>query len=231
MSKKVSALIYHKKIKFLISALSASIAAVLAGPGNNVYAQDNAEELEAVRITGTRIRQTSGFTTPTPVTAVSTTELFQFEPGNNIARQLGALPQFFGNVTTQNASTALVSTTGTSSLNLRNLGSNRTLVLLDGIRVVPSAKDGVANIDGFPTALMRSVDVVTGGASAAYGADAVGGVVNFVLDREFEGFKADIGAGQNEFGDGQMWNASFAGGRAFMDGRLNVIGSVEAREI
>jgi iron complex outermembrane recepter protein len=231
MSEKISARNNNKKKKFLISALSAAIAGAFAGSVHNVYAQDSAEELEEVRITGTRIRQTSGFTTPTPVTAVTTTELFQFEPGNNIARQLGALPQFFGNVSTQNSSTALVSTTGTSSLNLRSLGGNRTLVLLDGIRVVPSAKDGVVNVDGFPTALMRSVDVVTGGASAAYGADAVSGVVNFVVDREFEGFKAEVGGGANEFGDGQMWNVSLAGGKEFMDGRLNLIGSVEAREI
>jgi iron complex outermembrane receptor protein len=221
----------RKEQKLLMTALSAAIAAVLAGSAHSVYAQQVAQDVEEVRVTGTRIRQTSGFTTPTPVTAVTTAEMFQFEPGNNISRQLNALPQFFGNVSTQNASTALVSTTGTSSLNLRSLGGNRTLVLLDGIRVVPSAKDGVVNVDAFPTALMRSVDVVTGGASAAYGADAVSGVVNFVLDREFQGFKAEVGGGENEFGDGQMWNVSLAGGKAFLDGRLNLIGSVEAREI
>jgi len=216
--------------KFFVSALSAAIAAVFAGHGGNVYAQQ-AAEVEEVTVTGSRIRQTSGFTTPIPVTTVSANELFDFEPGNNIARQLNALPQFFGNVSVQNVGTALVSTSGTSSLNLRSLGGNRTLVLLDGIRVVPAAKDGLVNVDSFPTALMRSVDVVTGGASAAYGADAVGGVVNFVLDRQFEGFTMDAGTGVNEFGDGQMWNLSMAGGKAFMDGRLNLIGSVEAREI
>jgi len=231
MSEKTSVVIYYKKNKFLISALSAATAAVLTGSAHNVYAQESAEVLEEVRITGTRIRQNSTFTTPVPVTTMSRQELFNNEPGNNIARQLSALPQFFGNVTVQNASTALVSTTGTSSLNLRSLGGNRTLVLFDGIRVVPSAKDGVVNVDAFPTALMRSVDVVTGGASAAYGADAVSGVVNFVLDREFEGLKADIGIGQNEFGDGQMRNVSLAGGKELMNGRLNLIGSVEAREI
>ncbi len=231
MSETISSEVNRKKKKLLAAALSAATAAVLAGSTHQVYAQAAADEVEEVLVTGSRIRQTSGFTTPTPVTAVSVTEMFNFEPGNNIARQLNALPQFFGNVSTQNAATALVSTTGTSSLNLRSLGGNRTLVLLDGIRVVPSAKDGVVNVDAFPTALMRSVDVVTGGASAAYGADAVSGVVNFVLDREFQGFKAEMGAGQNEFGDGQMWNASFAGGIELMDGRLNLIGSVEAREI
>ncbi|MGV3591541.1 MAG: TonB-dependent receptor domain-containing protein [Gammaproteobacteria bacterium] len=231
MSEKFASHVNHKKKKLLVTALSAATAAIFAGSSHPGYAQEGAGDVEEVRVTGTRIRQSSGFTTPTPVTAVTTAEMFQFEPGNNISRQLNALPQFFGNVSTQNASTALVSTTGTSSLNLRSLGGNRTLVLLDGIRVVPSAKDGVVNVDAFPTALMRSVDVVTGGASAAYGADAVSGVVNFVLDREFQGFKAEMGGGQNEFGDGQMWNISLAGGVELMDGRLNLIGSVEAREI
>jgi iron complex outermembrane recepter protein len=72
---------------------------------------------------------------------------------------------------------------------------------------------------------------VTGGASAAYGADAVGGVVNFVLNREFQGFTVEAGSGVNEFGDGDMWNLSMAGGKSFMDDKLNVIGSVEVRSI
>src|SRR5688572_29717680 len=122
MSEKISAGIQNKKSKLLISALSAAIAAVFASSGNGVYAQE--EEVEEVLVTGSRIRQSTGFTTPTPVTAVTTAELSQFEPGNNIARQLNALPQFFGNVSVQNAATALVSTTGTSSLNLRSLGGN-----------------------------------------------------------------------------------------------------------
>jgi outer membrane cobalamin receptor len=191
--------------------LAVAITSILAGICTSASAQQ--DSLEEVTITGTRIRQTSGFTTPTPVTSITTQEVFNFEPGNNIARQLNALPQFFGNVSTQNVGTALVSTSGTSSLNLRSLGGNRTLVLLDGIRVVPAAKDGLVNVDAFPTALMRSVDVVTGGASAAYGADAVGGVVNFVLDRDFQGLKVDAGTGVNEFGDGRMWNVSVAGGK------------------
>ncbi|HEY0962527.1 MAG TPA: TonB-dependent receptor [Pseudomonadales bacterium] len=220
-----------KSSRFLISTLSAAITSILAATANTAIAQENAADLEEITVTGSRIRQTSGFETPTPVTAITTDEMFEFAPGNNIARQLSALPQFFGNVSMQNVSTGQVATSGTSSLNLRSLGGNRTLVLLDGIRVVPAAKDGLVNVDAFPTALMRSVDVVTGGASAAYGADAVGGVVNFVLDRTFEGFTMDIGTGMNEFGDGEMWNISMAGGKSFMDDRLNVIGSIEAREI
>src|SRR5690606_14526053 len=103
------------------------------------------------------------------------------------------------------------------------LGRNRTLVLLDGSRVPPADKRGQVNVDNFPTALMRSVDVVTGGASAAYGADALGGVTNFIIDRQFEGLKVSVSTGLNEFNrDGKNWNFSVAGGRQFGD-RLHVI--------
>src|SRR5690606_14474520 len=86
------------------------------------------------------------------------------------------------------------------------------------------------NVDNFPTALVRSVDVVTGGASAAYGADALAGVVDFVLDREFEGLKINAGTGVTEAGDGANWNFSVAGGKQIGD-RLNVIGFIDARKI
>src|SRR5690606_26122577 len=86
------------------------------------------------------------------------------------------------------------------------------------------------NVDTLPTALIRTVDVVTGGASAAYGADALGGVTNFILDREFQGLKADVGTGVTEFGDGARWNFSVAGGTRIGD-NTNVIGSVQAMHI
>src|SRR5690606_21684414 len=91
-------------------------------------------------------------------------------------------------------------------------------------------KRGSVNVDMMPTALMRSVDTVTGGASAAYGADALGGVVNFILDREFEGLRVNVGTGRTEWGDGDRYNFEIAGGRQFGD-RLNVIGSFNANEI
>ena len=212
----------------LTSALAMAIAAVTTTLAQPAIAQ---QELEEITVTGSRVRQTSGFETPTPVTTMTPTELFDFEPGNTVVEQLDALPQFFGNTSLQSVSTGQASTSGTTSLNLRNLGGNRTLVLLDGIRVVPAAKDGLVNADTFPAALIRSVDVVTGGASAAYGADAVGGVVNFILNREFEGMTMSASTGITEQGDGELWNLSVAGGRAFLDGRLNLIGSLEARKI
>jgi iron complex outermembrane recepter protein len=218
----------NKSSSLMLTTLATAISSLLAGGSGGAFAQvqGNGQELEEISVTGSRIKQSSGFTTPVPVTALSTLELFDLAPSSSIAAQLDALPQFFNNQTMENQNVSLTSTSGTSSLNLRNLSGNRTLVLFDGYRVVPSSKEGTVHVDFFPTALVRSVDVVTGGASAAYGADAIGGVTNFVLDRQFEGFKASAGTGINEFGDGSRYNLSLAGGRKFGE-RLNVIASYD----
>ncbi|HWK55125.1 MAG TPA: TonB-dependent receptor, partial [Hyphomicrobiales bacterium] len=189
-----------------------------------------ADALEEIQVTGSRIRATDGMVTPTPVTAMSTDELSSFQPGSTVAEQLDTLPQFFGNGSSQRGGGVLFDTAGGSYLNMRNLGTNRTLVLFDGSRVVPADKRGSVNVDTLPTALVRTVDVVTGGASAAYGADALGGVTNFVLNREFEGFKAEVGTGVTEYGDGARWNFSLAGGKQIGD-KTHVIGSVQAMHI
>ena len=210
-------------------ALAISVSAIAAGLAVTpaLYAQDQVEEIQ---VTGTRIRNTDGMVTPVPVTAMSTSELNSFQPGSTVAEQLSTLPQFFNNGTSQRGGGVLFGDGGGSYLNMRNLGNNRTLVLFDGSRVVPADKRGSVNVDTLPTALMRTVDVVTGGASAAYGADALGGVTNFVLDRDFQGLKTEVGTGITEVGDGQRWNFSIAGGKKIGD-RLNVIGSVQALEI
>src|SRR5690606_10459867 len=163
--------------------------------------------------------------------AISTTELASFEPGATVAQQLDALPQFLSTQTAQRANgTPLPGSQGGSFLNMRGLGNNRTLVLFDGSRVVPGDKFGSVNVDTFPTALIQSVDVVTGGASAAYGADALGGVTNFILHREFEGMKIQAGSGVTEWGDGERWNFSVAGGTQIAE-RTHIIASIEARHI
>ncbi|HEX5420629.1 MAG TPA: TonB-dependent receptor plug domain-containing protein, partial [Gammaproteobacteria bacterium] len=196
-------------------ALPLAIAAVLAASasGPRAYAQDAAgpavpnagqgsNPVEEVVVTGSRVRQATGMLTPTPVTAVTPAELSSFEPGGTVADQLNSLPQFFGNRSAESSPGAMRAGSGSSFLNMRDLGPNRTLVLFDGSRMVPADINGSVDIDTFPTALIRSVDVVTGGASAAYGADALGGVTNFVLNREFEGLKINAGTGVTEFGDG-----------------------------
>lgn len=214
--------------KSLALSVAALTAATIYSPVS--FAQDGATDLEEITVTGTRIRATDGMAAPTPVTAITTNELTDFEPGGTIAEQLDALPQFFGTQTAQRGGGALFGSAGGSFLNMRSLGAQRTLVLLDGSRVVPADKRGSVNVDTFPTALVRTVDVVTGGASAAYGADALGGVTNFVIDREFEGLKIQAGTGRTEWGDGDRYNLSIAGGRQFGD-RLNVIASMDIKHI
>jgi len=214
---------------FKSKALALSVSAISAGfvISPALFA---AEELEEIQVTGSRIRATDGMVAPTPVTAITSNELSAFQPGATVAEQLDVLPQFFGNNSSQRGGGVLFGDGGGSYLNMRNLGANRTLVLFDGSRVVPADKRGSVNVDTLPTALIRTIDVVTGGASAAYGADALGGVTNFVLDREFEGLKFETGTGITERGDGQRWNFSVAGGKQIGD-RLNVIGSVQGLEI
>jgi iron complex outermembrane receptor protein len=213
-----------------LSSLASAIAIVLAG-GTAAQTPPASESLEEITVTGTRIRATDGMAEPVPVTTMTVEELALFEPGSTIAEQLDALPQFFQTSTAQRGGPALFGNGGGSYLNMRGLGPERTLVLFDGFRMPPADKRGSVNIDTFPTALMSSVDVVTGGASAAYGADALGGVTNFILNREFQGLSFNAGTGMNEFNnDGKNWNVTVAGGTEIGD-RLNIIGSVEVRRI
>lgn len=217
-----------RRKKTLVISLAAICAAIACSSSAIAQSQPD-PELEEIQVTGSRIRITDGMAAPTPVTVVTTSELNSFDPGGTIAEQLDALPQFFNNVTAQRSFGSLAFTVG-SFLNMRSLGTNRTLVLLDGARMAPGDKRGPVNVDTFPTALVRTVDVVTGGASAAYGADALGGVTNFIIDRQFQGLKFSAGTGISEYGDGFRANASIAGGFEFGE-RLNVIGSLEARQI
>ncbi|MFN0002829.1 MAG: TonB-dependent receptor domain-containing protein [Pseudohongiellaceae bacterium] len=216
--------------------LASAMLAIFSGMTSSaVTAQDAnaaaAAELEEITVTGSRVRVVTGMTAPTPVTAITVAELINFNPGSTVAEQLDNLPQFFSTNTAQRGGNAVSTTAGGSYLNLRGMGQNRTLVLLNGSRIIPADANGSVNIDNFPSALMTRVDVVTGGASAAYGADAVAGVVNFVLDREFEGLKTRVSTGITEEMDGENYNLSVAGGKSFLDGRLHLIGSVDARQI
>ncbi|MES2604727.1 MAG: TonB-dependent receptor plug domain-containing protein, partial [Pseudomonadota bacterium] len=217
----------HKQHFHARKITQAVLAAILGSTA--LFAQAAEEDLEEIMVTGSRIRLQSGMQSPVPVTAITVTELAQFEPENTIAEQLDQLPQFMQTSSAQRGG-VITGTSGSSSLNMRGLGANRTLVLLNGSRVVPNDRTNTVNVDVFPTALISNVEVVTGGASAAYGADALAGVVNFILDREYEGLKASASTGITEQRDGQNWNASIAGGTQIGD-RLHLIGSIEGRRI
>lgn len=186
-------------------------------------AQDAAQQTEEVVVTGSRVIS-DAINAPTPLTVISTQQLAATSPGT-IPEGLNKLPVFAGGknpTTTDNASANRAG----NVLNLRNFGSQRTLILLDGHRVTPSNADGTVNVDTLPMMLMQRVDVVTGGASAVYGSDAVTGVVNFVLDKRFTGFKVEGNAGLSNYGDGASWQLGVAGGTELLGGRGHFLGSL-----
>ena len=213
-----------------LSALAAAVAMAIAGPAVAQQPQQGQDVLEEVTVTGSRITRTSGFTTAVPVTAVTPDELTRFQPGTTMTDQLAVLPQFFFTESPQRGGGALFGSAGRASVNLRALGSARTLVLLDGARISPADRDGSVHTDNIPTALLRQVEVVTGGASAAYGADALAGVVNFILDREYTGLNLDVGFGATDDGYGDNRDVSLAFGTELGD-KWHFIGSVEMQEI
>ena len=112
---------------------------------------------------------------------------------------------------------------GTATVDLRGLGSNRTLVLINGTRAVPTTQGGSVDINNIPTALIERVEVLTGGASAVYGSDAVAGVVNFVLKDDFEGVSFNVMTEQTEEGDAELTSVDLTIGGNIADGRGNVV--------
>ena len=176
-----------------VATLKISALALAMTLANQGYAQD---EIEEIQVTGSRI-QRAGMESPTPVTQLSLDELSSFEPGQ-LAEALSQLPQFFNN---QRPSQVGWNSAG-SNLNLRGAGSQRSLVLLDGRRVPAGNRWGIPNISSLPEAAIRTVETVTGGASAAYGTDAVAGVINFKLDTDYVGTKIKAQTGTSSRSDG-----------------------------
>jgi outer membrane receptor protein involved in Fe transport len=183
-----------------MAALGHEVPALAQDASASGSGASDAAALTEVTITGTRLRTDTGMNTPTPVTVVSAEQLDQVAPGN-IAQAIKQLPQFRGNIdATQNS--GIGTDAGQSVVNMRGLGANRTLILLDGRRMVPSTYNGTIDINVLPQSLLQRTDVVTGGASAAYGTDAVAGVVNFILDTKYTGVKASVQGGITGHGDG-----------------------------
>jgi iron complex outermembrane receptor protein len=197
--------------------------------GSNALGQDT-QVADEITVTGSRIQRQSGFTTPVPVTAVTSDDLESFRPGATVADQLDQLPQFFQTQSAQRGGGALFGGAGRSVVDLRAMGPARTLVLLDGARISPADRDGSVHIDNIPTALLSQVEVVTGGASAAYGADALAGVTNFRLNRQYDGLDFSLGLGQTADSMGDNRNFSVAYGTDIAE-RWHFIGSLENQSI
>jgi iron complex outermembrane recepter protein len=174
-----------------------------------------------VVVTGSRITRT-GFTTPTPETTISQVEL-QAKAYTSVVSLIQDIPQLIPQVSYGGG----ITNTGYNSFNLRGLGANRTLVLVDGRRVEDTSPLGGFDVDILPSSLIKGVDVVTGGASAAYGSDAVSGVVNIQLDDHFQGFKFNGQVGETQYHDSREWQASAAFGTAFAGGRGHFVASLD----
>jgi len=146
----------------------------------------------------------------------------------NVFTTITQLPSLQGSTgATTNTFSTSSGQQGLSSFSLRGLGTIRTLTLLDGQRVVPANVTGVPDISLFPQLLIERVDVVTGGASASYGSDAVGGVVNFITDTRFKGIRGNIQGGITTYGDDATGLVQLAAGTSALGDRLHLVGSAE----
>ena len=181
----------HLVSKAVQSALIATAAFAVALPA--AYAADE-EGVEEVVVTGTRLNTNPNLDSPNPVQTVSAEDI-QVRGTVRVEDLVNELPQVFAGQAGEVSNGA----SGTSTLNLRGLGATRTLTLLDGKRLpYGSATSSAVNLDIIPAQLIERIDILTGGASAVYGSDAIGGVANFILKKDFEGFEFDIQSGYQQ---------------------------------
>ncbi|RYY02881.1 MAG: TonB-dependent receptor [Gammaproteobacteria bacterium] len=219
--KKQTGFATHKALRLKTTSCSVAVLMGLALAAQ-VYAEEPADtDIQEVMVTGSRLTS-SGFTQPTPTTSMTQADIERSAEPNvfNTIAKLPALQGSTGRATNTNSTSSGIQ--GLSSFSLRGLGTNRTLTLLDGQRVVAANVSGVTDVSQFPQLLLKRVDVVTGGASASYGSDAIGGVVNFITDKKFEGFKMNIEGGQTMYDDDKNGTIAAAWGSSFLDGKLHV---------
>jgi outer membrane cobalamin receptor len=198
----------------LALAVNAGLIGLSAAP--SALAQEGADQLEEITVTGSRIKK-KDFTSNAPVATVGF-EQIEMTGTVNTESLLNTLPQAVPGLdrTSNNPGN------GSATVNLRGLGSNRTLVLINGTRVVPTSSGGSVDINAIPNALIENIEVLTGGASAVYGSDAVAGVVNFILKDDFEGVNINAGFEQTFEGDAGIYSTDLTLGANTADGRGNV---------
>lgn len=214
----------------LITMSLAAQAQVTVPFGDDVVAADKATAsnpiADQILVTGSRI-QKQGYSAPTPLTVLNAEELIRKAP-SNVPDALNQLPQFQGSINqNMQADTGASRVRSGNYLDIRALGAQRVLILMNGRRVPPTSSNGATDANLIPQMLIRRVDVVTGGASAAYGSDAVSGVVNFVLDDQFKGLKLNAQSGISTYGDNGSYKFGAAFGHSLLDDRLHIIASAE----
>ncbi|MFQ5610182.1 MAG: TonB-dependent receptor plug domain-containing protein, partial [Woeseiaceae bacterium] len=201
--------------RFMPLTMLAGAISLAVSPG--VLAQDDSdEELEEITVTGTRITN-QNVIAASPVTTIGLEEI-ELKQTPNIERVFRDLPITIpGDGENVNNGTA-----GQATLDLRALGPERSIILIDGKRLAPYDINGIVTTDVIPVNMLQRVDVVTGGASAVYGSDAISGAVNFILRDDFQGFEIDLGYSDTEDGGDDSYNISALFGANFDDGRGNI---------
>jgi iron complex outermembrane recepter protein len=199
--------------------IAAGMLAIIAAP---LMAEEDGEAedatmLDRVVVTGSRIPRPD-FASASPIVTVPG-ESFEQTGAPTVEATLNKFPQFVpGFTSTSNNPSA----GGQAQLDLRGLGPQATLVLLDGRRLTPATGSGVADVNIIPPSLIERVEIITGGASAVYGSDAVAGVVNFILKPYYEGFEVGGFGARTAEGDGEQWEVSVTAGTRIADGRGSV---------
>jgi len=231
----------HKSMKTFLFSGAAFAAMSIAGPAaaqtdpaedppateTEVAQADPVAEERDIVVTGTRVVR-DGFQAPTPLQVLTEEDIENSSPTNNISDFVNQLPALAASIRPSNSRLELSNgQAGINALNLRSLGTVRTLVLINGRRSVGSTANGVVDINTIPQSLVQRVEVVTGGASAAYGSDAVAGVTNFILNNEYEGLKLEGDIGVTDRGDGFNYSGAITGGLKFAGGRGRLIVAAE----
>ncbi|MGZ5778684.1 MAG: TonB-dependent receptor plug domain-containing protein, partial [Croceibacterium sp.] len=191
--------------------------------GNNVTDQSTNPNQPGIVVTGSRIVK-KDFESNSPMVTVDS-GLLQNSSTSALEQSLNKLPQFVPAQTPTaggDIQPTATNTPGAATVSLRGLGINRNLILIDGRRATPGNAGGAVDINTIPSAAVERVEVITGGASATYGADAIAGVTNFILKKNFQGLELDGRAGISEHGDGFEFEVSGIMGSDFADGRGNV---------
>ena len=201
-------------------ALGVTAGFAVLGAPQSALAQDDDAQLEEITVTGPRIT-VPGVVSSSPIYSVGADEIeLQAQP--EVERILRLLP-----ITKpddgQNVNNG---TDGAATVDLRGLGEERNLVLIDGKRATPYSVEGLVDLQTIPTALIERIDIITGGASAVYGSDAIAGALNFVMKKDFEGVDLRYNWTETGEGDGTQQSASLTLGANAFDGRGNAVVSL-----
>ena len=205
-----------------IATTTPGVAQTASRAAANEAAPDEDAETGEIVVTGSRIKLDPNATAPQPVTSISAAQL-RAAGATDVTATLRQIPALISSGTVADSLERGAGGVGQATLNLRQLGANRTLVLVDGYRHVSGvAGSQTVDVATIPPGLIDRVDVLTGGASAIYGADAVTGVVNYILKKDFTGLAVDAQAGVSARGDGASYRIDATYGMNFADGRGNI---------